>query len=63
MFCVSRLIKILCFVHIGYYARIKAVGDFLRKFLKITMNKCQVISLGAGFDTSFWNLQVIMFYT
>ncbi|RDD43931.1 Leucine carboxyl methyltransferase 1 [Trichoplax sp. H2] len=41
----------------GYYARVKAVGDLLRMFLKTTANNCQVISLGAGFDTNFWNLQ------
>lgn len=38
----------------GYYARVMAIRTFLRKFIEITEGNCQVINLGAGFDTTYW---------
>ncbi|GFO38313.1 leucine carboxyl methyltransferase 1-like [Plakobranchus ocellatus] len=40
----------------GYYARVTSIQVILEKFLKMTKNNCQIISLGAGFDTLFWRL-------
>ncbi|KAH3806062.1 leucine carboxyl methyltransferase 1-like [Dreissena polymorpha] len=44
-------------ISIGYYARVKALKLLLKKFITVTDGKCQVVSLGAGFDTLFWNLK------
>ncbi|XP_001951404.1 leucine carboxyl methyltransferase 1 [Acyrthosiphon pisum] len=41
----------------GYYARIKGVAMFMDKFLKKTGSNCQIINLGAGFDTLYWRLK------
>lgn len=41
----------------GYYARVKGVSHLLDQFLKVTNNHCQVINLGAGFDTTYWKLR------
>lgn len=40
----------------GYYARVHGVQSLLRQFLEVTRYQCQVVNLGAGFDTTFWNL-------
>ncbi|KXJ20453.1 Leucine carboxyl methyltransferase 1 [Exaiptasia diaphana] len=41
----------------GYYARTKGISYLLEQFLEMTESNCQVISLGAGFDTLFWQLK------
>nr|XP_033818880.1 leucine carboxyl methyltransferase 1 [Geotrypetes seraphini] len=41
----------------GYYARVRAVNQLLDAFLERTECNCQVISLGAGLDTTFWRLK------
>jgi tRNA wybutosine-synthesizing protein 4 len=40
----------------GYYIRVHAVREALRRFIAQHGGKCQVLSLGAGFDTSFFVL-------
>lgn len=45
--------EVLC---AGYYARVTAFRMLVEKFIRRTNKECQVISLGAGFDTLFWYL-------
>lgn len=40
----------------GYYARVQGVKTLLDKFLKVSGPECQIVNLGAGFDTLFWRL-------
>lgn len=44
-------------ISIGYYARVKGLRLLLEKFISLTKGKCQVVSLGAGFDSLYWNLK------
>ena len=48
-------------VHTGYYARVKGMRILLDQFLSQTECNCQIINLGAGFDTLFWLLKVRRF--
>ena len=44
---------------IGYYARVMSVHSLLKQFISLTKTaglKSQVISLGAGYDTTYWQL-------
>ncbi|XP_071482567.1 leucine carboxyl methyltransferase 1-like [Diadema antillarum] len=41
----------------GYYARTQGMHTLLVKFIQLTNKDCQVINLGAGFDTLFWRLK------
>lgn len=41
----------------GYYARVKGMEKILIQFLELTQRECQVVNLGAGFDTRFWQLK------
>ncbi|KAK6618023.1 hypothetical protein RUM43_012381 [Polyplax serrata] len=41
----------------GYYARIMGVWSLLEKFLKTAGKECQIVNLGAGFDTLYWRLK------
>ncbi|VDK76202.1 unnamed protein product [Litomosoides sigmodontis] len=41
----------------GYWARIVAVKAVVDGFLKAFPEKCQIINLGAGFDTLYWRLR------
>ncbi|XP_028406729.1 leucine carboxyl methyltransferase 1-like [Dendronephthya gigantea] len=41
----------------GYYARVKGIETILLQFLELTKNVCQVINLGSGFDTRYWQLK------
>lgn len=41
----------------GYYARVKGIRVLLDQFLSQTECNCQVINLGAGFDSLFWLLK------
>jgi len=40
----------------GYYIRVYAMRELVSKFLDVTECDCQIVNLGAGFDTLFWNL-------
>uniref|UniRef100_A0A2R5LJE0 Leucine carboxyl methyltransferase 1 n=1 Tax=Ornithodoros turicata TaxID=34597 RepID=A0A2R5LJE0_9ACAR len=40
----------------GYFARVQGVRTLLDKFLKAVGPECQIVNLGAGFDTLFWRL-------
>lgn len=40
----------------GYYARVQGIQSLVLQFLEVTKNQCQIVNLGAGFDTQFWNL-------
>ena len=48
-------------VYTGYYARVKGMRILLDQFLSQTECSCQIINLGAGFDTLFWLLKVRRF--
>lgn len=41
----------------GYYARVKGMHTLLDQFLAKTECNCQVVNLGAGFDSLFWLLK------
>ncbi|KAL3137929.1 hypothetical protein ABBQ38_005176 [Trebouxia sp. C0009 RCD-2024] len=49
----------------GYYSRQAALGRLLKQFLEISQNKqsgpTQILSLGAGFDTTWFRLQVTVY--
>ena len=40
----------------GYFARVRAYQILVEEFLALTNQKCQIINLGAGFDTLYWLL-------
>lgn len=40
----------------GYYIRHKVVRHLVNEFLKVTSCDCQIVNIGAGFDTLYWNL-------
>ncbi|XP_005112353.1 leucine carboxyl methyltransferase 1 [Aplysia californica] len=40
----------------GYYARVKGIQILIEHFLRMTNCNCQIVNLGAGFDTMFWRL-------
>ncbi|KAB7496988.1 Leucine carboxyl methyltransferase 1 [Armadillidium nasatum] len=41
----------------GYYARTIAIQSLVEKFIDITSGKCQIVNIGAGFDTLYWRLK------
>jgi len=41
----------------GYWARVTTVTSIVKQFIEKNNGKCQIISLGAGFDTLFWRLK------
>ena len=41
---------------VGYFARVLAYRTLVERFLEKTSGECQVVSLGAGFDTLYWHL-------
>lgn len=41
----------------GYYARTQGMHTLLVQFLQLNKKACQVINLGAGFDSLFWRLK------
>jgi len=41
----------------GYYIRYKCVRNLIDNFITKTKRNCQIVSIGAGFDTLYWNLQ------
>lgn len=40
----------------GYFARVYVVRQLIRKFVEAYSGQCQIISIGAGYDTTFWIL-------
>eukprot|EP00794_Sanderia_malayensis_P004169 gene4169-4723_t len=40
----------------GYYGRVEGLKMLLNQFLELTGRNCQVVNIGAGFDTMFWQL-------
>jgi len=40
----------------GYYIRYKSIRSLIDKFIAKTKRNCQIVSIGAGFDTLYWNL-------
>jgi len=40
----------------GYYARVKAIEILVQSFIQKCDKECNIVSLGAGFDTLFWRL-------
>lgn len=41
----------------GYYARVQAMKYLVDKTIELTRGKCQVVNLGAGYDTLYWRLK------
>ncbi|XP_041347659.1 leucine carboxyl methyltransferase 1-like isoform X2 [Gigantopelta aegis] len=41
----------------GYYARVRAIQIMTEQFIKLTKQNCQIVNLGAGFDTMYWRLR------
>ncbi|CAD5116177.1 DgyrCDS5095 [Dimorphilus gyrociliatus] len=44
-------------ISIGYYTRVHSVRYLLKEFIKKTEGNCQIVNLGAGYDTTYWNLK------
>lgn len=40
----------------GYYIRNRAIRSVIDQFLSMTKCECQIVNIGAGFDTLYWNL-------
>ena len=40
----------------GYFARVRAYHTLVEEFLALTNQQCQIVNLGAGFDTLYWLL-------
>ena len=40
----------------GYFARVHAYHILVDEFLVLTNQECQIVNLGAGFDTLYWLL-------
>lgn len=40
----------------GYYIRYKCIRGLVDKFITKCQQNCQIVSIGAGFDTLYWNL-------
>jgi len=43
-------------INIGYYARVAGVRHLVDKFVEACDTAVQIVSFGAGFDTTFWRL-------
>lgn len=43
-------------IHLGYYARVAGVRALVGKFCEAADTAVQVLSLGAGFDTTYWRM-------
>lgn len=41
----------------GYFARVMGIKLLVDQFIKETEGNCQLVSLGAGFDTLYWRLK------
>ena len=44
-------------VRTGYYARVAVFRELMKKFVNCAQGRCQVVNLGAGFDTTYWQSQ------
>lgn len=56
LFC-KRIARRSPLIHRGYYIRAMAIDHVLKSFLNNTQGQLQIISLGAGFDTSYFRLK------
>ncbi|XP_056015554.1 tRNA wybutosine-synthesizing protein 4-like [Ostrea edulis] len=54
---VSKTTRRSPLIHRGYYVRAKAVDFFLKKFLETYPQNNQIVSLGAGFDSTYFRLR------
>jgi hypothetical protein len=45
----------------GYFGRVYTIHKIIEEFSKINDKNCQILNLGAGFDTSFWKFKTIPF--
>jgi [phosphatase 2A protein]-leucine-carboxy methyltransferase len=43
-------------ISIGYYVRVHGLRYLIEKFIRLTNNRCQIINLGCGFDTTVFYL-------
>nr|CAG4640981.1 EOG090X08O3 [Eulimnadia texana] len=41
----------------GYFARVQGILRIVRKFVDQFAHNCQIVNLGAGFDTLYWRLK------
>lgn len=58
-FCRSSIERKSPEISRGYYARVKSVRSLVEQFVAVTGGHCQLVSLGAGFDTLFWQLLAV----
>ena len=41
---------------VGYFARVRVFHTLVEEFLTLTNRQCQIVNLGAGYDTLYWIL-------
>uniref|UniRef100_T1JIF8 Leucine carboxyl methyltransferase 1 n=1 Tax=Strigamia maritima TaxID=126957 RepID=T1JIF8_STRMM len=41
----------------GYYARVQGIKQLIDQVIQVSNGNCQIINLGAGFDTLYWRLK------
>uniref|UniRef100_A0A8C9AFM7 Leucine carboxyl methyltransferase 1 n=1 Tax=Prolemur simus TaxID=1328070 RepID=A0A8C9AFM7_PROSS len=46
----------------GYFARVYGVNQLMKAFLRKTECHCQILNLGAGMDTTFWRLKILIWF-
>uniref|UniRef100_A0A9L0IEL1 [phosphatase 2A protein]-leucine-carboxy methyltransferase n=1 Tax=Equus asinus TaxID=9793 RepID=A0A9L0IEL1_EQUAS len=44
----------------GYFARVHGIRQLIKAFLQKIECQCQIINLGAGMDTAFWTLKILV---
>lgn len=54
---VRQIVKRAPEINRGYYARVKGVESFIKKFLHKAGATAQIINFGAGYDTLYWRLK------
>lgn len=52
----TLLLYVLIVPFSGYFARVQAYQILVDKFLSLTNQECQIVNLGAGYDTLYWLL-------
>ena len=56
---ISIIVHVSILYTTGYYARVMSIRNLLMNFISLTSRDCQVINLGAGFDSTYWVLREI----
>jgi tRNA wybutosine-synthesizing protein 4 len=56
-FFVGKQTRRSSLIHRGYYVRVLAVDSIVQHFLRSTSGPLQIISFGAGFDSTFFRLK------